>query len=127
VKWLALLACLLITAPATAIVDPPPKDESVPDLVKQYIFLPCDAMTESWHFIYNELQIITSRYQKCVAFYVNEEGKGHESTEYPQLLCLYVRMQWQYMYEHIKSLEKAHELTCNDNNEKKNPEYEIQF
>jgi hypothetical protein len=126
VRWLALLACLLITTSSAARTDDP-KDESVPDLVKQYLFLPCDAMSESWQFIYNELHIITERYQKCVAFYVSEEGEGHEGTKYPQLLCLYVRMQWQYMYDHIKSLEKAHELTCDDHNEKKNPEYEIHF
>jgi hypothetical protein len=120
VKWLALLACLFITTAAGARIDDP-IDESTPELVKTYIFFPCDALRDSYEFMYNELTMHTERLVKCHKLYDDSDYK------YKDLMCLYVQMQWQNMYDHMKSVEKAHELTCDDWDMKKSPEYEISF
>jgi hypothetical protein len=120
VKWAALLACLLLATSAMGRTDTPP-DESKPELVKLYIFFPCDALRDSYEFMYNELTHHTERLVMCHELYENSEYK------YGKLMCLYVQMQWQNMYDHMKSVAKAHDLMCNDWDEKKNPEIPIYF
>jgi hypothetical protein len=119
VKWLALLACLVLTASAVARTDTPP-DESDPELVKKYLFFPCDALEDSYDFLYNELTHMTERLVKCHKLYDGDNYK------YGKLMCLYVKMQWEYTFTNLKSVEKAYHLMC-DEIGRKNPEYEIDF
>jgi hypothetical protein len=118
-KWLALLACLILTSAAEARIDTP-KDESKPELVKIYIFFPCDALQDSYEFMYSELTHHTERLIMCHNLYENSDYK------YGKLMCKFVEMQWQNMYDHMKSVEKAYNLMC-DEVGRKNPEYEIHF
>jgi hypothetical protein len=120
VKWLALIACLFITTSAGARIDDP-IDESKPELVKMYLFFPCDALEDSYEFMYNELTHHTERLVRCHALYDESDYK------YSNLMCKYVEMQWQNMYDHMKSVEKAYHIMCNDWGERKDPEYEIDF
>lgn len=118
-RWLALLACLILTSAAEARTDTPP-DESKPELVKLYLFFPCDALEDSYEFMYNELQHQYERLTMCHTLYDNSDYK------YSKLMCMYVEMQWQNMYDHMKSVEKAYHIMC-DAVGRKDPQYEIQF
>ena len=121
-KWAIILAfCLsLIAGPADGRLNTP-VDESRPELVKQYIFFPCDALVDSYAFMYSELTHITGRIIQC------QEMSADTDYKYADLMCLYVEMQWQYVYEHAMSMKKAYELVCDDAGYEKNPKYEIDF
>jgi hypothetical protein len=113
---------LIMALSASAIVDPPPEDESKPELVKKYIFMPCEALEESYEFQYHQLEHLIEHIKQCkIATDANPDYK------YGPLMCLYVRMQWQYMYDHAKSVEKAYNLMCDNSGEPKNRQYEIDF
>ena len=98
-----------------------PLDESVPEVVKLYILLPCEAMVYSYKFQEVEIAHIETRKVKC------ETWVGENEVKYGPLLCMYVEMQRQFIYSHIKSLEKAYELICDDAGHRKNPQYNIDF
>jgi hypothetical protein len=89
-------------------------------LVKQYLLLPCDAMIDSYAFQYNELSMLAERLSGC------HEVAETSTYKYKHLICLYIQMQWEYLYDHAKSVEKAHVLMCDDE-DRKNPVHEIDF
>ncbi len=107
---------------ASAIVDPPPVDESKPELVKLYLFMPCDALVDSYEFQYNQLKHVLEHLKQCHA-----AATGAPNYKYGKLMCLYVKMQWEYLYDHAKSVEKAYNLMCNESGDPKNRQYEIDF
>lgn len=107
---------------ASAIVEPPPEDESKPELVKLYLFMPCETLEVSYAFQYQQLEHLIDHLERC-----NKASEDNPDYEYGPLMCLYVKMQWQYMYDHISSVEKAYQLMCDDVGYPKNPQYEIDF
>jgi hypothetical protein len=120
-RWLALAACLLIATSAMGRTDTP-KDESKPELVKMYIFFPCDALDKSYEFQYDQLTHLTGHLISC-----HKAANDNPDYQYGKLMCLYVEMQWQLMYDHAKSVEKAWNLMCDDHGNPLNPEYEVDF
>jgi hypothetical protein len=99
-----------------------PEDESKPALVKMYIFFPCDALDKSYEFQYKQLTHLTGHLISC-----HKAADDNPNYQYGKLMCLYVEMQWQLMYDHAKSVEKAWNLMCDDNGYPLNPEYEVDF
>jgi hypothetical protein len=122
-RWLVglVLSFLILTLPANGAPNQEP-DYSKPELVKQYLFMPCDLLERSYDFQYRELVHLTNHLQEC-----NKAAEMNTDDKYAKVMCLYIGIQWQLMFEHAKSVEKAWELVCNDDGTKKNPEYEIQF
>lgn len=120
-KWLALFACLFITASAGARLDSPPPDKSVPELVDIYITFPCDFLLQSSMFQEAEIRNIKGKFRRC------EKWVDETEVKYGHLLCEYIKMQGMLMYDHLYSVTKAYDLMCNDDVTRKNPEYEINF
>ena len=102
-------------SPATLI------DESVPELVEGYITLPCDFLAFSKEFQKTEVNHIEKRKFKCIAWAVKHDVTGGDA------VCMYVEMERLFMYAHLKSVEKALELMCNNDGTQKNPEHRIEF
>jgi hypothetical protein len=121
VKWLALLACLFVVTAAGARIDHP-VDKSKPELVERYIFLPCELLAHSYRFQSKELIHISKHLDSC-----HKANKEMPEYEWGPVMCLYIQLQWQLMYDHMHSVEKAWMLMCNENGERKAPEYEIDF
>jgi hypothetical protein len=113
---------LLLATPVNAIIDPPPKDESKPKLVKVYIFMPCEALELSYAFQHHQLKHLFNHLKNC-----RQAATDNPDYEYGPLMCVYVQMQWQYMMDHIKSVEKAYHLMCDDEGYAKDQQYEIDF
>ena len=105
-----------------AIVDPVPEDESKPELVKRYIFMSCDLLDDSYTFQFNQLEHVFDHLKKCKAL-----AAASPEYTYGPVMCLYIHMQWQFLMDHLKSVEKAYNLTCDDWGEKKERQYEIDF
>jgi hypothetical protein len=123
IACIVAMILLLWGAGAGAIVDPPPPDESIPELVKEYMFLPCEALEYSYDFMYNDLWGITEGLVQCDAARDSEDNDD----KYFALRCIYLRQHWQLRYDHIKSVEKAWQLMCDDDGQRKKREYEIDF
>jgi hypothetical protein len=117
-----VVATILIWAMSVGARIDTPEDESKPALVQMYIFFPCDALDKSYEFQYKELTHLTGHLISC-----HKEANDKPASEYGKLMCLYVEMQWQLMYDHAKSVEKAWNLMCDDYGNPLNPEYEIDF
>ena len=121
-KWLAALAftVTLLAGPADARPDDKP-DMSDPDLVKRYITFPCKALKDSYTFQFamagHDDQHLNECYKKL------KTG----NYQYGELMCAYALMQKQFILNHAFSSLKAHELMCDDDDTRKNPEYEIHF
>jgi hypothetical protein len=120
VRWLAILALLFATGagakPGT------PVDESDPALVKMYIHFPCDALEESYEFQYKRLVHITGHIVAC-----HREAKELNDYKYPRLMCLHVELEWKRLYTHSVSVMKAWDLMCDEDGQRRQPEYEINF
>lgn len=121
-KRLLLIASILLSTIFTASAKPPGEDESVPELVDQYIWLSCEAMEYSYDYMYNDLKVLTTAYKRCVGL----QGSGADADMYIDLQCVFLQQHWDFRYSHIKSLEKAYDLMCYES-ERKNPSYEIDF
>ena len=120
-RWLALLACLLLTTSAGARINDP-KDHSVTELVERYIHMPCMLLAHSYRFQNKELIHLSNHLNSC-----HDANEAHPEYEYGPVMCLYVQLQWQLMFDHVHSVKKAFDLMCYDTNERKEPEYEIDF
>jgi hypothetical protein len=99
-----------------------PLDYSDPALVKEYIVMPCDGLDILYSFLYQETVHLTNHYKLCVAATDN-----NPNIKYGNLMCFYVKLQWELMYKHAVSVEKAWQLMCTDTGDRKNPEYKIDF
>jgi hypothetical protein len=120
VRWLAILALLFATSAGARVAEP--KDESDPALVKTYIHFPCDALEESYEFQYDRLMHLTGHLVAC-----HREAGEPSDYKYPKLMCMYVEMEWELLYTHSMSVKKAWELMCDEDGQRKQPEYEIEF
>lgn len=120
-KWFALLACLMLATPALARPDTP-KDESNPKLVRMYIGFPCEALDLSYTFQSSELEHLSNHLNDCY-----ELAEKHSDFKYGKLMCMYIKLQWNGMHTHSKSVEKAYDIMCDDGGQRKEPEYEIHF
>ena len=118
-RLVIMILLVLTTGIAGARVDEE-LDESVPYMVKQYIALPCDALSDSYEFQYGELENLTKRLQLCHTI-------ADPDYKYAQLMCLYVKMEWEYMYDNLKSVEKAYHLMCDETGARISPEYKIDY
>jgi hypothetical protein len=123
-NWMVgiVIATILIWAMSVGARIDDPVDESKPELVKMYVFFPCDALDESYDFQYEQLTHLTGHLISC-----HKEANDNPDFKYGKLMCLYVEMQWQLMYDHAKSVEKAWQLTCDDHGRPLNPQYEVDF
>ena len=99
-----------------------PKDMSDPELVRKYIAMPCDGLDSLYAFLYQELVHLTSHYKACL-----NAANNQPDVEYGHLMCYYVKLEWDLMFSHAESVEKAWNLMCNDWGERKHPEYNIDF
>ncbi len=121
-KWLVALAFLttLLAGPADARIDTPP-DMSDPDLVKQYITMPCKALKDSYTFQFAMASHDDRHLNEC---YEKIKSGKHQHGE---LMCLYALIHKQFILNHAFSSLKAHELMCNDDDTTKERQYEIHF
>jgi hypothetical protein len=123
-KWMVAIVIVTILAWAASVgatIDTP-KDESKPGLVKMYLLYPCDALDQSYDFQYEQLTHLTGHLIACL-----NTVKDNPDQKYGRLMCLYVEMQWQLMYDHAKSVEKAWNLMCDDDGNPLNPQFEVDF
>jgi hypothetical protein len=114
-----VLAILFLVAFQSKGADTPDND-SIPELVEVYVTMPCGFLHDSTRFLGVEVEHIAKRYVKCQAWVAEHE------VEYGAYLCGYVELERQFAYEHLKSVEKAYDIMCEDGT-KKNPEFEIHF
>jgi hypothetical protein len=125
VKWVIVLAWIMrvLLGPVDAGAAPNTEvDESKPELVKRYMFMNCELLEASYEFQYIELEHLYEHLTDC-----HEVAELHPEYAYGEVMCLYVQMQWEYVYDHIKSVEKAWRLMCDEDGTRKNPVYEIEF
>lgn len=120
-KWLAAIVFFFLLA-TTAPANPPGKDYSDPELVNMYIWLACDALEYSYTAMRADLNTLSKRYIKCIAIQDNDDLKNH----WYGLTCVFHKQTFDFRYTHIKSVEKAWNLMCNDDGQKEE-QYEIDF
>lgn len=101
---------------------PSQPDESIPELVDQYILMPCDAMEMSYEFMYSRIIRLSEEYKNCVSQATNSVEK------YPGLMCVWIRQEFYFLYDHMVSMSKAYTIMCDpEDGQRKQPEYEIDF
>ncbi len=110
----------LLAGPADARIDTP-VDASKPELVKEYMTMPCDALKDTAMFQYVLLKHAYDHLEDC-----RKKAKT-SNYKYRHLMCVYIEMQWQFMYDHLASVHAAGMLMCRNDGTRKNPEYEIHF
>lgn len=114
-----VVAILLLMLTVAAGAKPGnPEDRSNPDLVREYIAMPCNGLDSVYSKLYDEMVHLTAHYKVCMESAVTP-------TDY--IMCYYRKLQWDLIDEHAASIEKAWNLMCNDWGERKHPEYEIDF
>jgi len=106
---------------AGAIVDPVPEDKSDPELVREYIGMPCEGLDKLYAYLYSELIHLTNHYKACI------DRAENGDDPFLHLVCYYEKLEWELIYSHAVSVEKAYNLMCNDWGERKEREYEIDF
>jgi hypothetical protein len=123
-NWMVgiVIVTILIWAMSVGARIDTPKDESKPELVKAYVLFPCEALDVSYAFQYKQLTHLTGHLVAC-----HKAASNNPDYKYGKLMCLYVEMQWQLMYDHAKSVEKAWNLMCDENGEPLNPQFEVDF
>lgn len=57
----------------------------------------------------------------------HDANKALPEYKWGPVMCLYIQMQWQLMFDHTHSVEKAYDLMCYEEGERKEQEYEIDF
>ncbi len=119
-KWFAFIACFLIAATAGANPDTP-VDESLPELVLEYITMPCDFLEASSLFLNAELESVVKKHAKCQLLVDENDVK------YGTYLCGYLELERQFVYIHLKSVEKAKKLACHDGGIRKNRQFNVEF
>ena len=108
----------LVFTQANAKTEP---DESVHELVMEYLYLSCEALQYSYNYMYKELMRITVSYQKCL-----NKQESDDTDPLRGLQCVYIKQHWQLRYDHINSVEKAWQLVC-EGSDRKEKQYEIEF
>ena len=124
-KWL-LTAVAVIVVSFTAAANPPGVDESVHELVMNYIHLPCEALEYSYQWMFRDIKLLTNVYQTCISKQDTSESPVIKDDPWYGLQCVYILQHWQTRYDHIKSVEKAWHLMCDDNG-RKEEQHEIDF
>jgi hypothetical protein len=121
--FLAVGGCLGMLMCASNIANSKPEpDYSNPELVNEYIFLPCDAMAQSYEFMYGRFQQTELEYDACV-----EQSKTSVLL-YPSLMCIWINQDMLFRFEHMMSIQKAYRLMCTEETGiRKEPEYEITY
>ena len=101
--WIAALVLIVFGSGAHA---KPVPDESVHELVMQYIALPCPLLEFSYEYMYNELNAIDDLYNSCLA--TAQASKNQQD----MLKCFFIRQHFELRYDHWRSVEKAYYLMC---------------
>ena len=116
-----VVAIILLMAAAVGAKPGNDVDRSDPELVREYISMPCDGLDKLYVYLYDEMVHLTNHYKACLA----NADAGDDP--YGYLVCYYDKLEWDLIYSHAVSVEKAFHLMCDDWGERKNPEYEIEF
>lgn len=118
-KWALLLASVVLLSTA-ALAKLPGKDYSDPELINMYIFLDCEAMEYSKGVMLLELKRLSRRYIKCLSI----QDTGALGNPFFGLHCLFTKQTGDFRYTHLKSLEVAYDLMCDEEGRK---EMEVRF
>jgi hypothetical protein len=113
-------AFLLLCVSVQARPDDEPDDWDS-SLVERYLTMPCDAMSSSYEFMYDRIQRTSAELEACYAMAENSKAK------YPGLNCLWIKQDFDFRYVHMKSLERAYDVMCDEDGQRKEPEIEISF
>ena len=124
-KWLAPFVFFFLLG-ATIPANPPGEDESIHELVMNYIHLPCEALQYSYKWMRRDLIRTTSAYFICLSKQDNSTDPTVKDDRWFGLQCVYIHHQWEWRYGHIKSVEKAWHLMCDDGG-RKEEQWEIDF
>jgi len=118
----ALLCSLWILLCASEQANAKPEEDlSDPILVQKYLTMPCDAMEDSYEFMYNRIQRTSQEYVACV------ELSKTSTYKYRGLMCVWIEQDFQFRYTHMKSLERAYILMCGEDGQRKEKEVPIDF
>ena len=124
-KWALILASFLLLAAASP-ANPPGEDESIHELVMNYIHLPCEALEYSYEWMRRDLIRITNAYFICLSKQDTSTDPTVKDDPWFGLQCVYINHNWDWRYGHIKSVEKAWHLMC-DQGGRKERQWEIDF
>jgi hypothetical protein len=117
-----VIVIILLMAAAAASKPGNPVDRSDPDLVREYIAMPCEGLDELYSFLYDGMVHMTAHYKDCL-----ERAKNDPDFEYGYLKCYYVKLEWDLLDRHASSIERSWELMCDDWGNRKEREYNIDF
>ena len=122
VMFLALIcSAILLLCVTTKSKSRPTGEDWDPVLVEKYLVMPCDAMSDSYDFMYDRIQYTATEFEACVQLAQNN------AYEYAGLMCIWIQQDFDFRYTHIKSLERAYDIMCGEDGQRKQPEIEIQF
>ncbi len=124
-KWSLILVSVFLIAGATP-ANPPGEDESVHELVMNYIHLPCEALEYSYKWMYRDLMRITKAYVICLSKQDTSTDPTVKDDPWFGLQCVYINHHWDWRYGHIQSVQKAWQIMC-DQDGRKEKQYEIDF
>lgn len=124
-KWVVLIASFLLLATA-APANPPGADESVQELVMNYIHLPCDALVYSYEWMRRDLIMIANAYAVCLSKQDTSTDPTIQDDQWFGLQCVYINHHFYFRYDHIMSVRKAWHLMC-DRDGRRERQYEIEF
>ena len=116
-----VVAIILLMAAAVGAKPGNEPDRSDPELVREYIAMPCDGLDKLYQYLYQEMVHLTNHYKACL------NNADASDDPYAYLVCYYDKLEWDLIYSHAMSVTKAYNLMCNDWGERTNPEYEIEF
>ncbi len=118
---LTLVGCATHAAVPAASAPNYVPDESNQELVLAYLTLPCELLAASTRFQQVMVDHEKNHFEDCMKLAETSDYK------YAVALCGYAGMQWKFIYVNQKSVEKAFNIMCWDDSNRKNPEYEIHF
>lgn len=120
-RWMLLLVSVILLG-TVASAKPPGEDKSDPELVNMYIWLDCEALEYSYEVMRLELNRLSRRYIRCLSL----QDTDALDNPFFGLHCVYTRQTFDFRYTHLKSVQVAYNLMCNEEG-RKDKEYEIHF